>query len=84
MADETIKPCPHCGGVAYLNSNYSYRRRTFFVFVKCDICGSQGKIYNSQDEPNEVDWNNRSCIDAVTAWNMRTTEQTNHAELMEG
>ena len=69
-----IKPCPHCGGVSYLNSNYSYKARTYFVFVKCDICGSQGKIYSSADEPAAVEWNNEACDSAVEAWNMRVNE----------
>lgn len=71
-----IKTCPHCGGNAYLNQNYSYKARSYFVFVKCDICGAQGKIYNSREEPAAADWNNTACNDAVSAWNMRTPEQT--------
>lgn len=70
-----IKGCPHCGGTACLNSNYSYKCRSYFVFVKCDICGAQGKVYNSDTEPAAVEWNNTSCTDAIKAWNMRTNEQ---------
>ena len=69
-----IKPCPHCGGTACLNGNYSYKIRTFFVFVKCDICGSQGKIYKSIEDPAEVNWQDTSCDDAIKAWNMRWYE----------
>lgn len=58
-----------------MNSNYSYKCRSYFVFVKCDICGAQGKIYNSYEEPAKADWNNPACNDAVTAWNMRFHEQ---------
>ena len=71
---DSIKTCPHCGGTACLNANYSYKTRTYFVFVKCDICGAQGKIYNSTEEPAAAEWNNNACIDAVKAWNMRTYE----------
>lgn len=71
---EILKTCPHCGGGACLNSNYSYKTRSYFVFVKCDICGSQGKIYSSQEEPAKASWNNAACRDAVTAWNMRHYE----------
>ena len=67
-----IKPCPHCGGVAYLNSNYSRKTGTYFTFVKCDICGAQGKIYSSKEQPAATGWNNIPCHDAVNAWNMRT------------
>lgn len=69
-----IKLCPHCGGVSYLSSNYSYKTRSYFVFVKCDICGAQGKIYNSDDEPAAVEWHNEACNSAVEAWNMRYDE----------
>ena len=69
-----IKPCPHCNGSGCLYSNYSYKSRSYFVFVKCEICGSQGKIYNSKDEPAAVDWNNEACNSAVEAWNMRAYE----------
>lgn len=70
-----IKKCPHCGGVGYLNSNYSNKYRSYFVFVKCDVCGAQAKTYSSQEEPAEVDWNNNACIEAINAWNMRYTER---------
>lgn len=69
-----IKPCPHCGGTACLTSNYSYKIRSYFVFVKCDICGAQAKVYKSDEEPAAADWNNPACIDAITAWNMRSGE----------
>lgn len=71
MEDKSIKQCPHCGGVAYLNSHYSYKARRYFVFVKCEVCGSQGKIYSSQDEPKAVSWNNDACNNAIDAWNLR-------------
>lgn len=74
MHSEQIKPCPHCGGAAILNANYSYKGRTFFVFVKCCVCGATGKTYSSADDPEAVEWNNNACNDAITAWNMRTSD----------
>lgn len=74
MTETQIKTCPHCGGAACLTQNYSYKARSYFVFVKCDICGAQGKIYNSADEPATTGWNNTACNDAIAAWNMRTPE----------
>ena len=75
MSDKTIKPCPHCGGTACLNANYSYKARCYYVFIKCDICGATGKAYTSKDDPQEVNWNNAACSDAIAAWNMRTPER---------
>lgn len=72
MAKDSIKACPHCGGTACLNANYSYKTRTYFTFVKCDICGAQGKVYSSPEDSAALEWNNQPCIDAVGAWNMRT------------
>lgn len=69
-----IKGCPHCGGAAHLNSNYSYKCHSYFVFVKCDICGAQSKIYNTDTDPTIDNWQSDSCLDAITAWNMRTKE----------
>lgn len=66
-----IKACPHCGGTAFLNANYSYKTRSYFTYVKCDICGAQGKIYNSEEEPAAAGWDNQPCRDAIAAWNMR-------------
>ena len=70
--NEIIKTCPHCGGTANLYANYSYKTDTFFVMVKCDICGAQGKLYNSKEDPAKEGWNNDACVGAVSAWNMRT------------
>lgn len=68
-----IKPCPHCGGTACLNSNYSNKARRFFIYVKCDICSAQGKPYTSAEDPVGEDWDSVACRDAIGAWNMRTT-----------
>lgn len=72
--NDTVKPCPHCGGSASLSSFYSYRQYFYYVFVKCDICGAQGKTYKSIGKPSQENWNNEACIDALNAWNMRTYE----------
>lgn len=67
----TIKPCPHCRGASYLASNYSYKTRAHFVFVRCEFCGSQGKIYHSPEDPEADGWDSAPCRAAVKAWNMR-------------
>ena len=73
---ERMKPCPHCGGTACLHANYSYKIRSYFVYVKCDICHAQAKSYRSEEDPTEADWQNAACIDAIKAWNMRTPAET--------
>lgn len=69
-----IKVCPHCGGESLLNANYSYKIRCYFVFVKCEICGAQGKVFKSSNDPQEDNWQSDPCESAITAWNMRTHE----------
>lgn len=66
------KTCPHCGGSARLNAGYNYKKKIFFVYVKCDICGAQGKIYGDEEDPEYYDWETPACQSAVSAWNMRT------------
>ncbi len=75
MSRRPIKPCPHCGGVAYLNSNYSYKTRSYFIFVKCDICGATGKTTCEQEDPAISEWQSDACERAIEAWNMRTGEK---------
>jgi hypothetical protein len=67
-----ILHCPHCGGDACLNQNYNYRKRTYFVYVKCEMCGAQGKTFTSEEEPQAAGWDNQPCRRAINAWNMRT------------
>ena len=70
-----LKYCPHCGGEAELYRNYSRRAGSYFVFVKCSMCGSQGKIYNTEEDPERTGWeDNTACQSAVRAWNMRYKE----------
>ena len=76
----SVKTCPHCGGGASLNCNYSRKTRSYFVYVRCDICGAQGKTYRSMEDPQAVRWDNMACKDAVKAWNMRTGEGGQHEE----
>ena len=66
-----IKTCPHCNGVGYIEQNYSHKLRCYFVFVKCDVCGAQGKIYRSDSDAEFDNWDNIACRSAVMAWNLR-------------
>ena len=74
MSKTAIKNCPHCAGVSYLNSNYSYKTRCYFVFVKCEICGATGKTTASKENPAAENWQSDACERAVEAWNMRNGE----------
>lgn len=69
-------------GLATLTANYSSRVGGYFVFVKCDICGAQGKAFISFSNPDSaaVQWENPPCINAVEAWNMRNGRRDSYAE----
>ena len=87
MSSELIKPCPHCGGTACLTANYSEKIHRYFLFVKCDICGAQGRTFCTAISAGLPGWKENACTDAVKAWNMRTAdneapeaaEECNHA-----
>lgn len=73
---DTLK-CPHCGGEGRLTRNCGKGRngrKLYYVYVRCDLCGSQGKIYSSETDPAEHDWNTEACALATSAWNMRYRE----------
>lgn len=73
---KNIKECPFCGGIAYLNSNYSYKIRKYFIFVKCEVCGAQGKIVTDNTAPAEDNWKNAKCEQAITCWNNRVNKDS--------
>lgn len=74
MGELIMKRCPHCNGEAGLYANYSYKKRKYFVFVKCEVCGSQGKILADDNDPEQSNWNDSACDGAVRAWNLRYKE----------
>ena len=71
MSKEKIRYCPFCNGPAALQSCYAPKYRTNFVFVRCLICGSQGKRFTCKDEDELDGWSGEACDSAVLAWNMR-------------
>ena len=75
MEHDKLRPCPHCGGIASLKSNYSPQRQTYFVYAECTICGARGKTYRATTDPTtDTDSEKSSCDNAIAAWNMRTQE----------
>lgn len=74
MGETQIKSCPHCGGSARLNASFSYKKRKYFVFVKCDVCGAQAKAFTDRKHPEGSGWDDATCKDALAAWNLRCKE----------
>ena len=71
MAESTLKPCPFCGGQAWLVRTYSPRYDCFFVFGRCELCHAQGKAYTSSEAEEDVFWSGEAPEKAARAWNMR-------------
>ena len=68
-----IKPCPFCGSESvYIRQRHVRIRNYWMVFVQCDFCKAQGRIFESGRKPaSESNWENEACENAVRAWNMR-------------
>ena len=76
-----MKPCPFCGsGNALLNQSYSWTKKKWFVYVRCELCGAQSKIYLSPEEPAETDYSNDACKAAIGAWNTRASSYEKYDE----
>ncbi len=69
--ENNLLPCPHCGGTAYLNSRYSRKNNTYYIFVMCDNCGAKTASFGSSSNPVDYEWNNYSCKQAASIWNER-------------
>lgn len=67
-----ISECPFCGSEASLYRTYG--KGLWFVRVKCEMCGAQGKtVVNETNEDVDSDkwWATEKCQMAVDAWNRR-------------
>ena len=71
---EKIKTCPHCGGSASLRTNYNSNREVYYVFVRCDVCGAQGKLFYTKENPQTAEEDTYCNRGAIAAWNMRKGE----------
>lgn len=69
-----LKRCPFCGGNGDINRRWSNKNKVYFTFVRCEICGAQGKPFTEIDRNNGLDWETEACYSAVMAWNMRENE----------
>ena len=71
--ERKLRACPFCGQDATaLYTNYSNRSKKFFVWAECDVCGARSKAVTSNDDPEDVSWDNVACRKAIAAWNVRT------------
>ena len=66
---EELKPCPFCGGKAYIGENTVFNG--MFYACCCDCSASAGDEFNSKEE-------------AIAAWNTRTQKQPLTIALVKG
>lgn len=68
--NKTMLPCPHCGGSARIVTKPLNKSKQSMIFVMCDICGAQGKLYYIKANPAEEKESDITSR-AIRAWNMR-------------
>lgn len=78
MAEVSLKSCPFCGSSDEVRLERNYTRKysgQWFVYVKCDYCGTQTKIFNTDKTPDDEDfWEDDACFRAIARWNKRDKE----------
>ena len=81
---EELKQCPFCGGDADLFYKVcSYKmmktgKTVFKIRVRCTVCGSRGRAYHSDVNPEENGWTSQECTAAARAWNLRRDDENGH------
>ena len=53
-----LKPCPFCGGKAFVSAKLPYFGERFTLAVVCEKCNASSKHKNFEDEAIEA-WNRR-------------------------
>ena len=72
-----LKPCPFCGGRAYVEKHhraYVNNVSTHVSFVRCMQCGARAQRF---DHADYVESNRRTSAqsDAMDAWNRRISDE---------
>ena len=68
-----LKPCPHCGGAAYLERNHRAfinAQTTRVAFVRCTVCNARSGRYKLEED-GDPDHPAEARRMAVEAWNRR-------------
>ena len=69
-----VKGCPFCGEnemIELRSRRCSARYMGWIVFVTCEMCGAQSKVFSCSEDPPESEWQNDACYKAIKAWNRR-------------
>lgn len=77
MTNEKLKPCPFCGGKAYLESKHRAfidAKTTRVAFVRCTVCNARsGRVKLTDYGKTSNSWEaNQKVIDA---WNRRINDE---------
>lgn len=68
-----LKNCPFCGSDD-IEVKAMKGRKGWFVFCKCEFCGSQGKTFTHKGNcgsNDELFWSDESIRQSCKAWNKR-------------
>lgn len=66
-----LKECPFCGGEAVLQARGTRNGEGYTIFAKCTVCGCSGKAFFTYDDPDDTNWDDWACRNAVMVWNRR-------------
>lgn len=69
--EERIKPCPFCGGTAYIGSA-TFTPGVFTII--CDNCNMMIEKYGIDSEGFHQNFPFRTREEAITAWNRRSSD----------
>ena len=67
MTQDSLLPCPHCGGTAYVAPDYG---SSFSVKCNNPICGAAVRLWGTRDGAIAA-WNRRApdaALEALEAW----------------
>lgn len=69
-----LKPCPHCGGEAYLERRhwaFINAQTTRVAFVRCTVCNARSGRYPLEDYGGSPNHSTQAERLAAEAWNRR-------------
>lgn len=67
---DELKLCPFCGGEA--DFYRQYERRSWFIFVQCEVCGARSRPQETRADPDDKDfWVCSAATKAEKDWNRR-------------
>ena len=65
------KNCPFCQGKPYLKASYNERMNMTYIFVRCSVCGGQGRAFIHAGYMEDITDAQDKVDLAIKAWDTR-------------